>query len=97
VNGNRSSVSVLILYSSEFVVLNVCSLGELVKHDQNGLVFSTEAELEQQLEVISNTNILEFYCLELTNLIFIIDYSAQLRLNCYILLNCKNLCTIYLK
>jgi len=28
-------------------------LGELVEHDNNGLVFSTEVELEQQLEVIS--------------------------------------------
>ena len=33
--------------------MHACSLNELVKHDVNGLVFSTEAELEQQLEVIS--------------------------------------------
>jgi len=33
-----------------------CSLHELVEHDKNGLVFNTESELEQQLEVIS------FYC-----------------------------------
>jgi len=32
---------------------HVCSLGELVKHDENGLIFSTESELKQQLEVIS--------------------------------------------
>jgi len=41
----------LCIYS--FVKLHVCSLGELVKHDQNGLVFNTESELEQQLEVIN--------------------------------------------
>lgn len=53
---NITELSELILISLciySFVKLHVCSLGELVKHDQNGLVFNTESELEQQLEVIN--------------------------------------------
>ena len=46
-----------------------CSLGELVEHDKNGLVFSTESELEQQLEVFIRHCIRKTHCMSCNELI----------------------------
>ena len=42
--------------ASELFLCSCCSLGELVRHEENGMVFDTETQLTGQLQVGTGQN-----------------------------------------